>query len=148
QTLIGSEYATNFIRFGQMYKVMVQAAPHFRAEPEDLLKLTVKNEEGELVPYSSFLNVEKVYGPEQITRYNMYPSAMVNGQPAPGYSSGEAINAIREVAETLPRGYGYDWAGASRDQANARNETFIIFALCLLFVYLILAAQYESFLHP
>ncbi len=148
QTLIGSEYATNFIRFGQMYKVMVQAAPHFRAEPEDLLKLTVKNEEGELVPYSSFLNVEKVYGPEQITRYNMYPSAMVNGQPAPGYSSGEAINAIREVAETLPRGYGYDWAGASRDQANAGNETFIIFALCLLFVYLILAAQYESFLLP
>ena len=115
QTLIGSEYATNFIRFGQMYKVMVQASPRFRAEPEDLLKLTVKNDEGELVPYSSFLDVEKVYGPEQITRYNMYPSAMINGQPAPGYSSGEAIAAIKEVAENLPKGYGYDWAGASRD---------------------------------
>lgn len=148
QTLIGSEYATNFIRFGQMYKVMVQASPQFRAEPEDLLKLTVKNEEGELVSYSSFLKVEKVYGPEQITRYNMYPSAMVNGQPAPGYSSGDAIRAIKEAAESLPKGYGYDWAGASRDQANAGNETFIIFTLCLLFVYLILAAQYESFLLP
>jgi HAE1 family hydrophobic/amphiphilic exporter-1 len=149
QTLIGSEYATNFIRFGQMYKVMVQASPQFRAQPEDLLKLTVKNDEGELVSYSSFLNVEKVYGPEQITRYNMYPSAMINGQAAPGYSSGQAIQAIKEVAaETLPRGYGYDWAGASRDQANAGNETIIIFALCLLFVYLILAAQYESFLLP
>lgn len=148
QVLIGSQYATNFIRFGQMYKVMVQASPQFRAEPEDLLKLTVKNEEGELVPYSSFLKVEKIYGPEQITRYNMYPSAMINGQPAPGYSSGEAIRAIKEAAEALPKGYGYDWAGASRDQANAGNETFIIFALCLLFVYLILAAQYESFLLP
>lgn len=149
QTLIGSEYATNFIRFGQMYKVMVQASPQFRAQPEDLLKLTVKNEVGELVPYSSFMNVEKVYGPEQITRYNMYPSAMINGQPAAGFSSGDAIRAIKEVAaQTLPKGYGYDWAGASRDQANAGNETFIIFALCLLFVYLILAAQYESFLLP
>jgi HAE1 family hydrophobic/amphiphilic exporter-1 len=149
QTLIGSEYATNFIRFGQMYKVMVQASPQFRAQPEDLLKLTVKSEDGELVPYSSFMNVEKVYGPEQITRYNMYPSAMINGQPAKGYSSGDAITAIKEVAaETLPKGYGYDWAGASRDQANAGSETFVIFALCLLFVYLILAAQYESFLLP
>lgn len=149
QTLIGSEYATNFIRFGQMYKVMVQASPQFRAEPDDLLKLTVKNDQGELVPYSSFLRVEKVYGPEQITRYNMYPSAMINGQAAPGFSSGDAITAIKEVAaEHLPRGYGYDWAGASRDQANAGSETYIIFALCLLFVYLILAAQYESFSLP
>ncbi len=149
QTLIGSEYATNFIRFGQMYKVMVQASPEFRAEPDDILKLTVKNDNGELVPYSTFLKVEKVYGPEQITRYNMYPSAMINGQPALGYSSGDAIAAIKEVAaQYLPKGYGYDWAGASRDQANAGNETYIIFALCLLFVYLILAAQYESFALP
>ncbi len=149
QTLIGSEYATNFVRFGQMYKVMVQALPEYRAQPEDLLQLTVKNDLGEMVPYSSFLTIEKVYGPEQITRYNMYPSAMVNGMPSPGYSSGQAIQAIKEVAaEKLPRGYGYDWAGASRDQANAGNETIIIFAICLLFVYLILAAQYESFLLP
>lgn len=149
QTMIGSEYATNFIRFAQMYRVMVQADPEFRAEPDDILKLYLKNDQGELVPYSTFLRIEKVYGPEQITRYNMYPSAMVNGQPAPGYSSGDAIQAIREVtAQVLPRGYGYDWAGSSRDQANAGNQAIIIFAISLLFVYLLLAAQYESFLLP
>jgi HAE1 family hydrophobic/amphiphilic exporter-1 len=149
QTLIGSEYATNFIRFGQMYRVMVQALPEFRAEPEDLLKLYIKNEEGEMVPFSAFLRVEKVYGPEQITRYNMYTSAMVNGQPTKGYSSGQAIAAVKETAaEHLPKGYGYDWAGSSRDQANAGNQAIFIFLVCLLFVYLILAAQYESFLLP
>jgi HAE1 family hydrophobic/amphiphilic exporter-1 len=149
QTLIGSEYATNFIRFSQMYKVMVQSLPEYRAEPEDLMKLYVKNDDGEMIPFSSFLTVEKVYGPEQITRYNMYTSAMVNGQPAKGYSSGQAIQAIKEVAaETLPRGYGYDWAGSSRDQAQAGNQAIVIFIICLLFVYLLLAAQYESFLLP
>lgn len=149
QTLIGSEYATNFIRFAQMYKVMVQAAPEYRDEPDDILALYIKNDAGEMVPYSAFLRIEKVYGPEQITRYNMYTSAMVNGQPAPGYSSGDAIAAIKEVAAAeLPQGYGYDWAGSSRDQANAGNQAIVIFAISLLFVYLLLAAQYESFLLP
>lgn len=149
QALIGSEYATNFIRFGQLYKVMVQAAPQFRAQPEDILNFYIKNSHGEMVPFSSFLKIEKVYGPEQITRYNSYTSAMVNGQPAPGYSSGDAIAAIQATAqEHLPKGYGYDWAGSSRDQANSGNEALLIFAICLLFVYLLLAAQYESFLLP
>jgi HAE1 family hydrophobic/amphiphilic exporter-1 len=149
QTLIGSEYATNFIRFAQMYKVMVQALPEYRAQPEDLMRLTIKNDAGEMVPFSAFLRVEKVYGPEQITRYNMYTSAMVNGQPAKGYSSGQAIQAIKEVAAVkLPRGFGYDWAGSSRDQAQSGNQAIIIFGVCLLFVYLLLAAQYESFLLP
>jgi HAE1 family hydrophobic/amphiphilic exporter-1 len=149
QTLIGSEYATNFIRFGQMYKVMVQALPEYRAEPEDLMKLYIKNDSGKMVPFSSFLHIEKVYGPEQVTRYNMYTSALVNGQPASGYSSGQALAAIKEVAaEKLPKGFGYDWAGSSRDQANAGNQAVYIFAICLLFVYLLLAAQYESFLLP
>lgn len=149
QALIGSEYATNFIRFGQLYKVMVQALPEYRAQPDDLLKLYIKNDAGNMVPFSSFLTIEKVYGPEQVTRYNMYTSAMVNGQPAPGYSSGQAIAAIKEVAaEKLPKGFGYDWAGSSRDQANAGNQAIIIFAICLTFVYLLLAAQYESFLLP
>ncbi len=149
QTLIGSEYATNFIRFGQLYRVMVQALPQYRAQPDDLLKLYIKNDKGEMVPFSSFLRVEKVYGPEQVTRYNMYPSAMINGQPAAGYSSGQAIAAIKEVAASkLPKGYGYDWAGSSRDQANTGNQAIYIFIICLLFVYLLLAAQYESFLLP
>ncbi|MCK9605489.1 MAG: efflux RND transporter permease subunit [Methylomonas sp.] len=149
QTLIGSEYATNFIRFGQMYKVMVQALPEYRAQPEDLLKLYIKNDAGHMVPFSAFLNLEKVYGPEQVTRYNMYTSAMVNGQPALGYSSGQAIAAIKEVAaKSLPKGFGYDWAGSSRDQANAGNQAIYIFLICLVFVYLLLAAQYESFMLP
>lgn len=149
QTLIGSEYATNFIRFGQLYRVMVQSLPEYRAEPKDLMNFYIKNDAGEMVPYSSFLNVEKVYGPEQVTRYNLYTSAMVNGQPAKGYSSGQAIQAIKETAkEKLPKGYDYDWAGSSRDQANSGNQAIFIFAICLLFVYLLLAAQYESFLLP
>jgi len=149
QTLIGSEYASNFIRFGQMYRVMVQSLPMYRAQPEDLLKLYVKNDKGNLVPYSSFLSIEKIYGPEQVSRYNMYTSAMINGQPASGYSSGQAIAAIKEVAaSSLPKGFGYDWAGSSRDQANSGNQAIFIFLLCLAFVYLLLSAQYESFLLP
>ena len=149
QTLIGSEYATNFIRFGQMYKVMVQALPEYRAQPDDLMKLYIKNEAGEMVSFSSFLRSEKVYGPEQVSRYNMYTSAMINGQPAKGYSSGQALAAIKEVAaQKLPKGFGYDWAGSSRDQANAGNQAVYVFLICLLFVYLLLAAQYESFLMP
>jgi HAE1 family hydrophobic/amphiphilic exporter-1 len=149
QTFLGSEYATNFIRFGQLYRVMVQALPEYRAKPEDIMKLYVKNKEGEMVPVSAFLRIEKIYGPEVVTRYNMYPSAMVNGEQAKGYSSGQAIDAIKEeAAGKLPKGYSYDWAGSSRDQALAGNEAVLIFMVCLLFVYLLLSAQYESFLLP
>jgi hydrophobic/amphiphilic exporter-1 (mainly G- bacteria), HAE1 family len=149
QTLIGSEYATNFIRFGQMYKVMVQTLPEYRAQLDDLLKLYVKNEAGEMVPYTAFMRVERVYGLEQVTRYNMYPSAELNGEASPGFSSGSAIRAIQEVAATkLPKGYGIDWAGISRDEVQSGNQAIYIFAICLLFVYLILSAQYESFLLP
>jgi HAE1 family hydrophobic/amphiphilic exporter-1 len=149
QTYLGSEYATNFIRFGQLYKVMVQALPEFRAKPEDILKLYVKNSNNEMVPVSAFLTLKKTYGPEQVSRYNMYPSAMLNGEPAPGFSSGQAIAAIKETAKNkLPKGFDYDWAGSSRDQAMAGNESLFIFLICLLFVYLLLAAQYESFLLP
>lgn len=149
QTLIGSEYATNFIRFGQMYKVMVQALPQYRALPEDILRQYVKNKEGEMVPFSAFLRVERVFGLEQVTRYNMYNSAEVNGEASPGYSSGSAIAAIQQVAkEKLPRGYAIDWAGISRDEVQTGNQAIYIFIICLLFVYLLLSAQYESFLLP
>lgn len=149
QTYLGSEYATNFIRFNQMYRVMVQALPEYRAEPTDIMNLFVKNKDGEMVPVTAFLRIEKVYGPEVVTRYNMYPAAMVNGEPANGFSSGQAIQAIKdEAAKSLPAGYSYDWAGSSRDQALAGGEAVFIFLICLLFVYLLLAAQYESFLLP
>jgi HAE1 family hydrophobic/amphiphilic exporter-1 len=102
-----------------------------------------------MVAMSSFLSIEKVYGPEQITRYNMYPAAMLNGEPKEGYSSGQAIDAIKKVAEEkLPKGYGFDWGGSSREQANAGNEAVYIFLICLLFIYLLLSAQYESFVLP
>jgi len=149
QTLIGSEYATNFIRFGQMYKVMVQALPEYRAQLDDLLKLYVKSENDEMVPYSAFMRVERVYGLEQVTRYNMSTSAELNGGAAPGYSSGSAIQAIQAVAkEKLPRGYTIDWAGISRDEVQTGNQAVSVFLICLVFVYLILSAQYESFLLP
>ncbi len=149
QTLIGSFYATNFIRFGQMYKVMVQAYPEFRAKPTDLLNLYVKNDRGEMVSYSTFMSIERVYGPEQLTRYNMYTAAMVNGDAAPGFSSGEAIQSIEKIAkENLPRGYGYEWSGITRDQVASGSQAVGIFLICLIFIYLILSAQYESFIMP
>jgi HAE1 family hydrophobic/amphiphilic exporter-1 len=149
QTLLGSEYATNFIRFGQMYKVMVQASPEYRAKPEDLLSLTVKNDLDEMVPLSAFVTIERVYGVDQITRYNTYPSAELNGDAAPGYSSGDVIKAIQEVAkEKLQQGFDIDWAGITRDEIQSGNQSVYIFLICLTFVYLLLAAQYESFLLP
>ncbi|MCF1714987.1 efflux RND transporter permease subunit [Flavihumibacter sp. RY-1] len=148
QTLLGSYYATNFIRFGQMYKVMVQAYPQYRKNPDDILQLYVKNNQGEMVPYSTFVQLERVYGPEQLTRYNMYTSAMVTGDSKPGFSSGDAIKAIEEAAADLPRGFSYEWSGMTREQILSGNQAVYIFLICLIFVYLLLAAQYESFLLP
>lgn len=149
QTLIGSYYATNFIRFGQMYKVMLQALPEYRQHPEDILKLYTKNKDGEMVSYATFTTIERVFGPEQLTRYNMYNSALFTGDAAAGYSSGEALNEIKRIAEeTLPRGYAYEWSGMTREQVLAGDGALYIFLLCLIFVYLLLAAQYESFLLP
>ncbi|WP_018342713.1 efflux RND transporter permease subunit [Cytophaga aurantiaca] len=149
QALIGSYYATNFIRFGQMYKVMVQALPKFRAEPQDILKLYVKNKSGEMVPYSAFVTIERIYGPEQLTRHNMFTAAMINGEPAKGYSSGDAIEAIKRTAAiSLPKGYTFEWSGMTRDEVESGSQVTIIFMICLIFVYLILSAQYESFVLP
>lgn len=149
QTMLGSYYATNFIRFSQMYKVMVQASPEHRDTPESILNLYLKNDKGEMVPFSTFITIEKVYGPEVLTRYNMYMSAMINGEPADGYSSGDAIEAVERVAkEVLPRGFDIEWSGMTREEILSGNQTVYIFAICLLFVYLLLAAQYESFLLP
>ena len=148
-TLVGSNYETNFIRFDRQYKVMVQASPQYRALPEDILKLFVKNDKGEMVPFSAFMRMEKVYGLSEITRHNMYNSSEISGSASPGYSSGAAIKTIAEVAEKkLPRGFGIDWAGISKDEVAQGNQAIFIFLICLAFVYLLLAAQYESFLLP
>jgi HAE1 family hydrophobic/amphiphilic exporter-1 len=127
----------------------LQADPSYRSQPADILKLRVKNKYGEMVPYSLFSRIERIYGPEQLTRYNMYISAMLNGEAAKGYSSGDAIKAIEEVAkETLPKGYSYEWSGMTREEIESGNQVFYIFTICLIFVYLLLAAQYESLLLP
>lgn len=148
-TLIGSNYEISFIKYDRQYKVIVQASPQYRALPEDILKLYVKNDRDEMVPFSAFMKMEKVYGLSEITRHNMYLASEISGSAASGYSSGEAIKVINEVAKkTLPRGYGIDWAGISKDEVAQGNQAVYIFLICLGFVYLILSAQYESFILP
>ncbi|MBP6313076.1 MAG: efflux RND transporter permease subunit [Flavobacteriales bacterium] len=147
--LIGSTYEQGFIRFGRFFKVFAQAGPEYRKDPTDLTSLFVKNEQGSMVPYSSFMHFEKRLGPNEITRYNLYNSATIRGLPVEGYTSGDAIKAIQEVAkETLPRGYDIAWEGLSYDEARRGNEAIYIFLVVLIFVYLVLAAQYESFVLP
>jgi HAE1 family hydrophobic/amphiphilic exporter-1 len=147
--LIGSTYEQGFIRFGRFFKVYTQAAPEYRRYPSDLMKLFVKNEAGEMVPYSSFMKMTKKQGPNEITRYNLYNSSAIRGLPASGFTSGDAIDAIKDVAsKTLPRGYDIAWEGLSYDEASRGNDALLVFLVVLVFVYLVLAAQYESFLLP
>jgi len=147
--LIGSTYEQGFIRFGRFFKVYVQARPEFRRLPSDIMNLFVKNDRNQMVPYSAFMTMRETHGPNEITRYNLYNSSAIRGVPAPGYTSGDAIRAIREVAaRTLPRGYDIAWEGLSYDEARRGNEAVYIFMVVLAFVYLVLAAQYESFIIP
>jgi HAE1 family hydrophobic/amphiphilic exporter-1 len=146
--LIGSTYEQGFILFGQFFKVYVQSAPEFRRLPDDLKNLFIKNDRGEMVPYSAFLSVKKKQGLNEITRYNLYPSASIQAAPAHGYSSGQALQAIQEVAKTLPQGYGIGWEGLSYEESKKGNETLYVFLIVIAFVYLILVAQYESFVLP
>lgn len=147
--LIGSTYEQGFIKFGRFFKVYTQAAPEFRRYPEDLDNYFIKNDRDEMVPYSSFLKLEKAQGPNEITRYNLYNSAAIQGLPSKGFTTGDGIKAIKEVAaKTLPKGYDIAWEGLSYDEAQRGNESVYIFLIVLLFVYLVLAAQYESFILP
>ncbi|MCB9314025.1 MAG: efflux RND transporter permease subunit [Lewinellaceae bacterium] len=147
--LIGSTYEQGFIRFNNFFKVYTQASPEFRRYPSDILNYYVKNEEGEMVPYSAFMKMVKRQGPNEITRYNLYNSAAIRAVPSKGYTTDDAIQAVREVAEQkLPRGYDIAWEGLSFDEARRGNEAIIIFLVVLVFVYLVLAAQYESFVLP
>ena len=147
--LIGSTWEQGFIRFNQFYKVFVQARPEFRRYPEDLDNLFVKNDKGEMVPYSAFMTIKKKQGLNEITRYNLYTSAAIQCAPAAGYSTGQAIQAIKEVgAETLPRGFDVGWSGLAYDESRKGNEAVYIFLIVVAFVYLVLVGQYESFILP
>ena len=149
QGYYGGLYASNFNRFGRLYRVMVQADADYRVSPETLNNIMVRNG-AEMAPISQFVTLRKVYGPDNIKRFNMFTSIAINGSPNPQYSSGQAIQAIEEVAaETLPTGYGFEYSGMTREeQSTSGSTTFIIFALCLVFVYLLLSAQYESYILP
>lgn len=147
--LIGSTYEQGFIKYGRFFKVYVQSDPAFRRLPSDILNLYVKNDHDEMVPYSSFMKLVKTQGPNEVTRFNMYNSAAIRGLPAKGYTTADAIEAIREVAnESLPKGYDIAWEGLSYDESNRGNESLYIFLIVLVFVYFVLAAQYESFIIP
>jgi HAE1 family hydrophobic/amphiphilic exporter-1 len=146
---VGSTYELGFIKYQRFFKVFVQAAPEFRQLPADIMNLWVKNDHNEMVPMSAFMKIKKKQGANEINRYNMYNTAAIRGGPAKGYSSGEAIAAVKEVAaQTLPRGFDIDWAALSYDEVRRGNEAIYIFVIVLVFVYLVLAAQYESFIIP
>lgn len=147
--LIGSTYELGFTRFNTFFKVYTQSAPEFRRFPSDILNLYVKNDRNEMVPYSAFVSLVKKQGPNEITRFNLYTSSAIRGVPNKGYTTGDAIAAVQEVAQkTLPQGYSIAWEGLSYDESNRGNEALYIFIVVLIFVYLVLASQYESFIIP
>ena len=150
QGYYGGMYVSNFNRFGKIYRVMMQATPESRVSPETLASIKVRNG-NQMASLSNFVTLTKVYGPDLLNRFNMFQSISVTGQPAPGYSSGQCLEAIERVAaETLPAGFGYEYSGMTREEASigAGSTTAVIFGLCLLFVYLLLSAQYESYILP
>ena len=149
QGYFGGIYASNFNRFGKLYRVMIQADPQARVSPESLNNIKIRNG-AEMAPITNFITLKKVYGPDVIKRFNMFTAMTVNGNPAAGYSSGEAIKAIQEVAaSSLPVGFGYEFSGMTREeQSTSSGTTAIIFMLCFVFVYLLLSAQYESYILP
>ncbi|MDO4159752.1 MAG: efflux RND transporter permease subunit [Prevotellaceae bacterium] len=145
---IGGYYSSDFNRFSKLYRVMIQAKTESRLDKESLNNMFVRTSDGEMAPIGQFVTLTKVYGAESLTRFNLYSSIAVNGSPADGYSSGDAIKAIEEVAkQTLPTGYGYEFAGMAREEANT-NNTVIIYVLCIVFIYLIMCALYESLFVP
>lgn len=149
QIYYGSSFVSDFNRFGKYYRVIAQADVAYRTEPTSLNNVFVKNSSGGMVPVSGVVSLERVYGPETVTRNNLFNAVSINGMPKPGYSSGDAIKAIEEVAaEYLPRGYSYEWSGMTREEIGAGSQTSLIFLLSILFVYFLLAAQYESYILP
>src|SRR5690554_3100302 len=149
QGYIGGNYASDFTRFGKQYRVMLQAPPENRTDQSSLNSMYVRTSSGAMAPLSQFVDLERVYGPQSINRFNLFTSANISGAPNPGYSSGDAIRAIQEVtANRLASNYSIDFSGLTREEINAGSQTIVIFFLCLVFVYFILAAQYESYMLP
>ncbi len=149
QGYIGGIYAADFTRFGKQYRVMVQSLPEYRTDKNSLKDIYVKTASGEMTPVTQFVNLKEVYGPQSVTRYNLFTSSNINGAPSPGYSSGDAIRAIQEVSEqTLSQDYSIDFTGLTREEISSGSQTVLIFGLCVLFVYFLLSAQYESYLLP
>lgn len=149
QGYYGGLYASNFNKFGKQYRVMIQASPEFRTNTEGLNKIFVRNSAGTMAPITEFVKMTRVFGPESISRFNLFTSISITGAPNPGFSSGDAIKAIQEVAaENLPAGYGYEFSGLTREELASGSETIFIFILCLVFVYFLLSAQYESYILP
>lgn len=145
----GGQYVSNFNRFSKVYKVMIQADPQYRLDEESLNNTFVRMANGEMAPLSQFVTLTRSYGAETLSRFNMYNSIAVNAMPADGYSTGDAIRAVQETAlQALPKGYGYDFGGITREENQQTNTTAIIFAICILMIYLILCGLYESFLIP
>ena len=149
QGYYGGVYASNFNQFGKQYRVMYQAEPAFRANPESLNNVYVRNANGTMAPITEFITLERVYGPQSISRFNLFTSIGINGSPKPGFSSGDAIRAVQETAaQILPSGYGYEFSGMTREEMSAGGQTVFIFMLVLVFVYFLLSAQYESYILP
>lgn len=149
QIYYGSTFASDFNRFGKFYRVVMQAEASFRSDPTSMKGMFVKNSFDEMVPLSSVMTLERVYGPETVTRNNLFNAVTINGVPKPGYSSGDAIKAVEEVmGQYLPRGFSYEWAGMTKEEIASGGQAGFIFALCLVFVYFLLAAQYESYILP
>ena len=146
---VGGSYASNLVRFTKLYRVMVQASPEYRLDTESLNNIFVRNNQGEMSPIGQYITLTRIYGSETLSRFNLFPSIQVGGTAAEGYSSGQAINAIRETAaEVLPEGYGYEFGGMTREEASAQNTTALVFIICIIFIYLILCALYESLFIP
>ena len=146
---VGGLYASNFVRFTKLYRVMVQASPEYRLDTESLNNIFVRNGAGEMSPIGQYITLTRIYGSETLSRFNLFPSIQVGGTAADGYSSGQAIDAIREVAaEVLPEGYGYEFGGMTREESSAQNTTALVFIICIIFIYLILCALYESLFIP
>jgi len=149
QGYYGGVYASNFNKFGKQYRVVYQSDPKFRTDPASLNSVMVRNSNGQMAPISQFITLEKVFGPQAIDRFNLFTSVKITGAPNEGFSTGDAIAAVQEVAaESLPIGYGYEFSGMTREEISAGGQTLYIFLLCLIFVYFLLAAQYESYMLP